>query len=327
MKKKNIIILWNYIKMIFNIRKIKKNIQHLEKENQLFNELWDNIIINPKNRDIVLNAFKKIENKSQDLQILQNYLLYLLKNFDKICKEQNINYWLRGGSLLGAIRHEGFIPWDDDLDIGMTRNDFKTLKNFLDSEKNNTDFKIQNYYNTTTAICRMPRFINAKNNINIFIDIFPFDYCSTNKNMAIKEYDLKQKTIHEKIKSLTRKHIINNYLGLMQENTQKDANLLNAIYEENTNYNQQKTSSLMYPFDWFKIEQYLYYNIDDIFPLKKITFNGFETYIPNNYSYALNLYYGNYLKPPSIQINHVKVHNLLNNKDKIKTFLENINTQ
>lgn len=54
-------------------------------------------------------------------------LLRMLKAFDKICKEHNIEWWLSSGTLLGAARHEGFIPWDDDLDIVMLRKDFKRL--------------------------------------------------------------------------------------------------------------------------------------------------------------------------------------------------------
>jgi len=52
----------------------------------------------------------------------------LLRRFDKLCKENNIEYWLSGGSLLGAYRHNDIIPWDDDIDINMVRDHFdKTL--------------------------------------------------------------------------------------------------------------------------------------------------------------------------------------------------------
>ena len=55
----------------------------------------------------------------------------MLKVFDKICKEHNITWWLSSGTLLGAARHEGFIPWDDDLDIVMLRKDAKRLERVM----------------------------------------------------------------------------------------------------------------------------------------------------------------------------------------------------
>ena len=56
----------------------------------------------------------------RDVQLV---LLEMLKDIDALCKKHNIRYWLTGGSALGAVRHKGFIPWDDDADIGMLRED------------------------------------------------------------------------------------------------------------------------------------------------------------------------------------------------------------
>ena len=61
---------------------------------------------------------------SYDIRKLQLVQLEMLKDIDRICKENNIQYYILYGTLLGAIRHEGFITWDDDIDIGMLHNDF-----------------------------------------------------------------------------------------------------------------------------------------------------------------------------------------------------------
>lgn len=61
-------------------------------------------------------------------------LLTLLKEFDSICKKNNITYYLEGGSLLGAVRHKGFLPWDDDIDLCITRAEFKKLLEVIDKE-------------------------------------------------------------------------------------------------------------------------------------------------------------------------------------------------
>ena len=65
------------------------------------------------------------------LRNLQLQLLEMLKWIDKICKEYNITYWISSGTCLGAVRHGGFIPWDDDVDIEMTEKDYKKFKKVI----------------------------------------------------------------------------------------------------------------------------------------------------------------------------------------------------
>lgn len=69
------------------------------------------------------------ENEKSDMTELQRALLSLFKRFDCVCRENNLRYYLCGGSALGAVRHQGFIPWDDDIDVVMPRKDFIKLVN------------------------------------------------------------------------------------------------------------------------------------------------------------------------------------------------------
>lgn len=66
-----------------------------------------------------------------DLKTFQSQLLKMIKYVDKSLKKQNIPYFLLGGSVLGAVRHKGFIPWDDDIDIGIFRSDFQKVEIYL----------------------------------------------------------------------------------------------------------------------------------------------------------------------------------------------------
>ena len=75
-----------------------------------------------------------------DLRLLQSALNRMLCDFAEICRQNGINqYWLVGGTLLGAVRHHGFIPWDDDLDLGIMRDDLTCLQEVL---TNNSKYKI-----------------------------------------------------------------------------------------------------------------------------------------------------------------------------------------
>lgn len=118
---------------------------------------------------------------------LREIELNLLRDFAKVCDDNQLKYYLMYGSLLGAIRHNGFIPWDDDIDVVMPRDDYDRLRNnYRNCFKSNHFLQIyetDNYYyncyaklrdiNTTFVEVNVP---NLKMNQGVFIDIFPMDY-------------------------------------------------------------------------------------------------------------------------------------------------------
>lgn len=83
-----------------------------------------------------------------ELQKLHNVELELLTEFDRICRKYNIPYSIDGGTLLGAIRHNGFIPWDDDADVIMNRNAYQRLLEVLDKEMDKSKFYFQDMNRT-----------------------------------------------------------------------------------------------------------------------------------------------------------------------------------
>lgn len=129
-----------------------------------------------------------IKDASPDqLRKLQNKQLEILQTFDLFCEKFNLKYSLAGGSLIGAIRHEGFIPWDDDIDIFMPRPDFEKFENLwnLYGEVDKYTFcrtnRTENYHHPAASLNdNNTTFINKHSvqediNHGISIDIMPID--------------------------------------------------------------------------------------------------------------------------------------------------------
>lgn len=75
----------------------------------------------------------------------QRFNMILLKELDRVCRKYNLKYYLICGTLLGAVRHKSFVPWDDDADVAMTRKDFEVLKNVASSEWDGKEFLFLDY--------------------------------------------------------------------------------------------------------------------------------------------------------------------------------------
>lgn len=113
-------------------------------------------------------------------------VLSLLQKFDAICRENGIKYSLSGGSLLGAVRHKGFIPWDDDADVMLTRDNYEKikeiLKNYNDASINFIDEDSNGYYYAFSKLCDNRTYFKTLTpqdadieNMGVYIDIFPID--------------------------------------------------------------------------------------------------------------------------------------------------------
>ena len=141
----------------------------------------------------------------KELKKLQKIELEILIEFDRICRKHNIKYTLSGGTLLGAIRHDGFIPWDDDIDINMTRKEYnkfiKCQKKDLNTDKFYLDC-IETKDDCGMIYSKLKRkdslYIETASNRdrseqNIWIDIFPVDKIKSNKSRlsCIRVYCLK----------------------------------------------------------------------------------------------------------------------------------------
>ena len=113
----------------------------------------------------------------------------MLKYIDDVCKKNNIKYFLDCGTLLGAARHQGFIPWDDDIDILVDRQDYKKLLSLLSNKK--SQYRALSMYNTPEYHYLFAKLVDTETELiedyipikgmGVFIDIFPLDHLPSNK--------------------------------------------------------------------------------------------------------------------------------------------------
>ena len=116
---------------------------------------------------------------------LKSLELEMLQYVHDFCLQNGINYSICGGTLIGAIRHKGFIPWDDDIDIIMTRMDYEKFKGLFNSSKNQ-NFKFIDCFNNRQYFQPFGKVVNTKTKLienydrpidemGVYIDIFPVD--------------------------------------------------------------------------------------------------------------------------------------------------------
>lgn len=120
------------------------------------------------------------------MNLLQKHLYQILVAIDRVCIKHDIPYFLVGGTMLGAVRHKGFIPWDDDLDIGMMRCDYERFLKICPNVLNN-EFRLQHFSNEPSAPCSYAKILDTRTEIyvksmehlpakkHLYVDVFPFD--------------------------------------------------------------------------------------------------------------------------------------------------------
>ena len=234
----------------------------------------------------------------------QMKMLDILLHVDRVCKEHNINYWLSSGTLLGAVRHGGFIPWDDDLDIEMLREDFlkfekcfkETDDYVLQTPKNDLLYvgpyaKVRDKHSILTEHCDGEQYKYK----GVFVDIFPMEH--THKFMSFITYALVWL-----LQKLSIKCMRNRLAG-------KVFNTLKIICIG--------VFSLLRPImKIFPGKQFCYtygtwcYRENrcekEIFPLGKVLFEGYEFSAPGDIDGYLRRLYGEYMNIPDIKETHTK---------------------
>ena len=270
------------------------------------------------------NLNSTVENNSQYEKVgsgitkrdqLRKAQLYITNEIKRVCDSHNIHYFLDCGTLIGAVRHKGFIPWDDDVDLGMLREDYEEFLAVAPKEFGE-DFFIDNYdtnpdYALVFSKVRLKgtKYIEAKGNADakhneIFVDIFPYYEISDNERQR-KIEGLRMGILAQAIMSKSGykvwmgdgfkkrlKFIPTDIIGALST---KD-----HLYRKINNlYNKHKDARCVCIQDGYK-KSYLHWYIpkEYLTEFVEVDFEGYRFPIPKHYHEYLTIAYGDYMTIP-----------------------------
>ncbi len=236
----------------------------------------------------------------------QERMTEMLLVFDNICRRHDISYWLCSGTLLGCIRHGGYIPWDDDLDVEMMRSDYERLMHILPRElpekyrlqNHDTDpgyfFCFAKLRDTHSLLEETNRYDRMFKYRGIFIDIFPYEHITPPLHW------LSCRTFGRVYKAM-------NNPTLTDEQAMKR---VNRIYDVNHHliFPILRLLSKLWPSKLLRYSPGIPYPNatyhDEIFPLKQAKFEGHDMPIPYDTDSYLKRKFGNYMQLPDLDNIH-----------------------
>ena len=244
--------------------------------------------------------------EGSELRIQQLRMLDLLQEFDKFCTENGLRYWLSSGTCLGAVRHNGFIPWDDDVDVEMPINDFRKL---LRLYKENDNYVIQTWKNDKYFTSPFAKFRDKHTLIydslykyrGVFIDIFPMEYtnkilsmsCSIIRNLTLNRiYEYLKRVKYRKGKfSFIQFHIVSTVF-LATKYLYFSFLPVIRIFGKTTFHKKLRHTYGVGWCDNVRFEK-------DIKKKKKLPFENLELNVPGDYkSYLKNIFGSDYMNIP-----------------------------
>lgn len=262
---------------------------------------------------------KEIKNKEMNckLSLLQQKLLDILKWFHLFCEENNLKYYAIGGTMLGVVRHKGFIPWDDDIDVGMPREDYNKFIELTKNKQfdkyvvesiydNNKDFfyPMVKIYDTTTTLIENTRY---KIKRGLYIDVFPLDGVANTE----KETEIFLSNIYRKLNFLLarttgvrkgRKFYKNFFVILSRlipnlfVDEIKLLKKINVICSKNSFYETKYSGCIMGAYRYKEIM------LQQVFGSpRKYKFENLEIYGVEKYNEYLTNLYGNYMQLPPLE--------------------------
>lgn len=256
----------------------------------------------------------------------QQLLLEMLDQFTAYCEKHGLRYYLVGGTLLGAVRHQGFIPWDDDIDVGMPRPDYERFLKLVEKEPVSKDLKpvsdrnrkLYNAYcellNTRTRLEKeTSQYIREEGRIlNLFIDIFPQDGWPEDDREAEKLAGQMKRLRYLALNGRARLGKGTSPLRMLAK---MPVILLMKVVGSWRIVDKIDRIARKYDYDTSRYVGAITYGIygsgerclrTDVLPLTKVTFEGKQYYAPRRWDVYLGQIYGDFWKlpPKEKQIDH-----------------------
>lgn len=263
-------------------------------------------------RQSIFDALKeKFNPEGSKLRRYQIHLLDTLVEFDAFCKSHDIKYYLAYGTLLGAIRHKGFIPWDDDADLWMDRENYGKLEKLMQGEHHILTEKLSVALGIRPELWSPPF---------AYIDIFIIDACPNNNALAIiKEWLIRFIYIMIKLRGriMTKKwgkykkviFLVPIALLYSIDGWKKSYKSVAQWFTPRGTYTTSRIQCYNETMSGLKRR----YNSDVCATPSYAYFEGHIFPIPNKYDEILKECYGNYMQIPSIE--NIRTHNMIDSID------------
>lgn len=249
------------------------------------------------------------------LKEIQQESLSILKEIDAVCRKENIRYWVMYGTLIGAVRHHGFIPWDDDLDIAMPRPDYERFLSYCDGHADalkplvvlhNTNDQMLPFLITRvsdTDYKMIGEYGDELPEMGTFVDVYPIDGCGNSRDEALQLKSECSAVVSNYLRAANFncnnmgasavKCAIKSIRARMLGDPTKYRDELHELATRNSFEDSSYCGCLVWPMDkglLLKHEQ-----IDD---LLSVQFEDTQVLIPSGYDDILKGQYGDYMQLP-----------------------------
>ncbi|MDH5425856.1 MAG: LicD family protein [Gammaproteobacteria bacterium] len=249
----------------------------------------------------------------ENLRKAQLVMLDMLIEFDAVCKKHRLKYWLDSGTLLGAVRHRGFIPWDDDIDLSMPVEDYNEFLKiagqelsseiFLQTSQTDKNFKFD-YIKLRSNKARIVELHEKDKQIKyhqgVFVDIFPM--------LTIENTEACEQQYKNTFKQIRKVSSVSLHTPDGKDEPLTRAALVTSLREKHQGW---ESNNLKIIYGGEMADVAAWFDITEVLPLTTIEFEGYSFPAPNNPDHYLNAIYSfDYRRLPAKDKRIIHAHSI-----------------